>query len=318
MNPQTIPVTADNFLRAESDLYFGRVVERGGLGKFEHSREPTPIDQQTVIRMNRDTLYSSGVFDLEAGPVTVTLPDAGARFMSMQVIDEDEFVPAVVYGPGQHTYSKDSVGTRYVMLAIRTLVDPDNLQDLQVAHQLQDAIQVSQPGQGRFEVPNWDPSSQKTVRQSLLTLGSTIRDSKRAFGPRDDVDPVRHLIGAAAGWGGNPARDAMYLLVTPSKNDGRTIHRLTVKDVPVDGFWSISVYNKDGYFQPNRDNAYTVNNITAKKNADGSVTVLFGGRDKTVNCLPIVAGWNYTVRLYRPRPEILNGTWVFPAAEPVK
>ena len=57
----------------------------GGLGKFVHRREPAAIDNQTVIRLNRDTLYSAAVFDLDAGPVTITLPDAGQRFMSMQV-----------------------------------------------------------------------------------------------------------------------------------------------------------------------------------------------------------------------------------------
>src|ERR1700761_620717 len=88
--PNAIPVTADNFPRAESDLYFSGVVKDGGFGKFMHRREPTPIAEQTVVRMNRDTLYSAAVFDLDAGPVTITLPDSGKRFLSMQVIDEDE------------------------------------------------------------------------------------------------------------------------------------------------------------------------------------------------------------------------------------
>jgi hypothetical protein len=47
-----IPATADNFTRAESDLYFSGVVKDDGFGKFMHRREPTPIDRQTVIRMN--------------------------------------------------------------------------------------------------------------------------------------------------------------------------------------------------------------------------------------------------------------------------
>src|SRR5271168_4472571 len=68
-----IAVTPDNFVRAESDLYFSGVVKDGGFGKFMHRREPTPIAAQTVIRMNRDTLYSAAVFDLDAGPVTITL-----------------------------------------------------------------------------------------------------------------------------------------------------------------------------------------------------------------------------------------------------
>jgi hypothetical protein len=78
------------------------------------------------------------------------------------------------------------------------------------------------------------------------------------------------------------------------------------------------LHNAEGYLQPNPLNAYSLNNITATKASDGSVTVQFGGCDaKTPNCLPIVKGWNYLVRLYRPRVEILNGTWKFPEAVPV-
>jgi hypothetical protein len=88
-----------------------------------------------------------------------------------------------------------------------------------------------------------------------------------------------------------------------------------VRDVPVEGFWSITVYNADGYLEPNDRNAYSVNNITAAANDDGSVTVHFGGDDDRPNLLPIMDDWNYTVRLYRPRPEILDGTWTFPAIE---
>ena len=117
------PVGVDNFVRAESDLYMGKMVVDGGVGKFIHSRAPVAIDAQNVIRMNRDTLYSEAVFDLDAGPVTITLPEAGARFMSMQIVDEDHYVPAVYYGAGSHTLSKAEIGTRYVFVAIRTLVD---------------------------------------------------------------------------------------------------------------------------------------------------------------------------------------------------
>jgi hypothetical protein len=96
------------------------------------------------------------------------------------------------------------------------------------------------------------------------------------------------------------------------------VYKLRVKDVPVDAFWSVSVYNASGYFEKNPYNAYTLNNITAKKDSDGAITIQFGGCDgKIPNCLPIMSGWNYTVRLYRPRSEILDGKWKFPNPEPV-
>jgi hypothetical protein len=312
-------VTADNFARAETDLYFANVVGRDGFGKFMHIRLPTPLDHQDVIRMNRDTLYSGAVFDLNAGPVTITLPDAGKRFMSMQVINEDEYTPMVVYGTGSYTLTKEKVGTRYVLTAIRTLVDPDNPADLDNVHKLQDAIKVSQNTPGTFEVPKWDKESQDKVRSALLILGATMPDLRHAFGAKGDVDAVRYLIGAATGWGGNPDKDAVYLNFTPKDNDGTGVYKLAVKDVPVDGFWSISLYNAKGYFQKNPYDAYSVNNITAKKDADGGVTVQFGGADgKTPNCLPIMPGWNYLVRLYRPRAEILDGTYKFPESQRVQ
>jgi hypothetical protein len=315
----TVPVTVENFIRAETDLYFSAVaLKEGGFGKFEHHRELSPIDAQTIIRMNRDTLYSAAVFDLDAGPVTITLPDPGKRFMSMQVINEDEYSLPAKYAPGKYSITRQQIGTRYVIVGVRTLVDPNDPADVSKVHALQDAIKVEQPGgPGKFEVPKWDPASQKKVRDALIVLGTTLTDTSRSFGTKDQVDPVQRLISAATTWGGNPRKDAIYLNFTPPKNDGNTIYKLNVRDVPVDGFWSISLYNADGYYEKNPYDAYSLNNITSKKNADGSVTIQFGGCDgKIPNCLPIMKGWNYTVRLYRARPEILSGKWKFPEPQP--
>jgi hypothetical protein len=91
-----------------------------------------------------------------------------------------------------------------------------------------------------------------------------------------------------------------------------------VKDAPVDGFWSISVYDKGRLFVKNDLASYSINNLTATKSPDGSVTVQFGGCQKdTPNCIPTPPEWNYIVREYRPRKEILDGTWKFPEAQPV-
>jgi len=317
-NAAPVPVTVDNFVRAESDRYFATVVRQGGFGKFNHYRQLAALDKIVVTRANRDTLYSVSVFDLDAGPVTVTLPDAGKRFRSMAVINQDHHVPAAVHDAGVYTFSREKVGTRYVFIALRTLVDPTNPEDVRQAIALQGATRVQQASAGRFEVPAWDKAGLDKIRNALFALGETVPDSRGMFGSRDQVSPVRHLIGSAIAWGGNHEKDALYLNVTPARNDGATVYRLKVKDVPVDSFWSVSVYNAVGMFEPNPYGAYTLNNLTAKKDADGAVTVQFGGCDGVLaNCLPVMRGWNYMVRLYRPRAEILNRTWAFPEAQPV-
>ena len=316
-----IIVTPDNFVRAESDVYMANQVKDGAFGQFKHTREPAPVDRQLIVRLNRDTIYSSGVFDLDAGPVTISLPEAGTRFLSALVINEDHYNPQVFYGAGTHMLTRENVGTRYAMVGVRILADPNDPEDMRKANALQDSITVSQPGgPGSFEIPEWDPVSQSKVREALIALSNAIPDLRYAAGPnKDSVDPVRRIAAAASGWGLNPDKDAVYLNVFPERNDGQIPYRLAVKEVPVDAFWSVTVYTADGYFKPNDLNAYSINSVTGRKGEDGSITIQFGDCTKdTPNCLPVTEGWNYMVRLYRPREAILNGSWSFPVAEPIR
>jgi hypothetical protein len=203
-------------------------------------------------------------------------------------------------------------------LIIRTLVNAEDAKDVAAANKLQDAVTVTQASSGAFEIPLWDAVSQDKARGALFALGA-LGNVVNRFGKKGEVDPLDHLIGTATGWGGNPRDAAEYQNVYPFRNDGETAYRLTLKDVPVDGFWSVSVYNSDGYFVKNDLNAYSVNNLTAKTNSDGAVTVQFGNCAKdTPNCLPIMSGWNFTMRFYRPRKSILDGSWKVPVLQPVE
>jgi hypothetical protein len=144
----------------------------------------------------------------------------------MMVVNQDHYIYEVDYTPGNYNFTRGEVGTRYVFMALRILIDPANPKDVKEAHALQDAVIVRQKSAGRFEVPNWDPVSQKKVRDSLLALSSTLPDLKRAFGARFQVDQVRHLIGTAAAWGGNPDKDAFYLNVTPTRTTAQRSKRV--------------------------------------------------------------------------------------------
>ena len=316
---EPIPVTPDNFARAESDLRLSAIVKSAGLGKFQHQRVAPALDKQVVARVERDLLVSPAVFDLDAGPVTITLPDPGKRFLSLQLIDEEGYTAEVDYGGGTRVLTKDRLGTRYALAVLRIAAIPGDAQEAAAANALQDAVKIEQPGgPGVFETPNWDAPGQVDVRTGLRVLSETLHDSKRMFGPRGKVDPVRFLIGAATAWGGLPEADLLILDRTPPANDGQTVHRVEVRDIPVDGFWSVSVTNNRGFLVANPQGAYTLTSATAKPGPDGAAVIQFGGCDGTVvNCLPTPPDWVLTVRLYRPHPEVLSGSWSFPELKPV-
>ncbi len=314
------PVNVLNYVRAETDMQFtGYAAKAGGVGKLMNFREVYSVENQTTIRGNRDTLYSFGVYDLAAGPVTVIKPESPDRFQSLLVIDQDEYNPVLKNGAGEVSLTIGNVGTRYVMVLFRTFCDPNSPEDMKKAHALQDAIQIKQASPGKLELPDWDEASLVATRKTLNELVSKLDGVPKAFGPRDEVDPTQHLIGAAYGWGGNPQRGAMYFNVVPKKNDGKTAYTLTMpKEVPVQAFWSVTVYNKDGFFTPNKLNAYSFNSVTAKRNSDGTVTIHFGGEANATNYLPITDGWNYIVRCYLPGWQIIEGNWTPPAPQMVE
>jgi hypothetical protein len=307
-------VTVDNFTRAETDEIMKSYVESGGFGEFSHIRVPTPLDEQNVIRMNLDTLYSFGVFDL-TNPVTITKPESDGRFQSMLVINQDHSMLPVIHEAGEFTYTQEQMGTRYMIVVIRTFADSTDEADVAAANALQDKLIATQDSIGTFEIPEWDTDSLSEVRDAVLTLALTRVDTKPYFGDKEKLNPLYHLLGTAVGWGGNPPEAAMYAMGLVDKNDG-TPYTVTVKDVPVDGFWSLTVYNKEGFMEPNDLGVNAYNNVTAAQNDDGSYTINFGGCDDgRINCIPITDGWNYAVRQYQPQQVIIDGEWNFPKAE---
>lgn len=311
-------VNAATFIRAESDTYMRNIVaQNGGLGVLVHQRSVVALDAQTIIRMNRDTLYSSAVIDLAAGPVTVTLPEVSdGRYVAMQVVNQDHLTPMVLRD-GRHELTQDSVGTRYAALLVRVFADPASEADLAAAHAVQDGIVLEQATAGVLDLPDWDKTTLDAARKALLDLGALgTAGFGVQMGKAGEVDPIAHLVATAVGWGLNPPSEAVYLFPALATNDGTTVHRLTLRDIPVDGFWSVSVYNKDGFFEPNDIGRNSVNNVTGVKDADGAITVQFGGCSSTGpdNCVPITEGWNYVVRLYRPRAEVQDGSWTLPVA----
>jgi hypothetical protein len=236
--------------------------------------------------------------------------------MSVMVVNEDHHINRVFHKAGTHKLTMKEFHTPFVNLSVRTLVDASDPADIKKANALQDQIMLKAASARAYTPPKYDEASYQATYKRLIELSRGMPDARRTFGRKEDVSEVRHLLGTAFGWGGLPEEEAYY--VTADSNLPTGAYIISVKDVPVDAFWSISVYNKDGFFEKNEYDAYAVNNISGKPNSDGSFTIHFGGDPKSINYLPITEGWNYSVRLYQPRKEILDGTWTFPDVEPVK
>ena len=147
-----VPVTVANFTSAETDRMFSAfAVGAGGLNRFHHTRLPTPLDQQTVIRMNRDTLYSVAVVDLDGEP-RLTIPDAGDRYLSVMVVNQDHCINQVLREPGVYTLRRDDFDIRYAAIAARILVDPVDPTDVTAVNAIQDRFELS-ASTTSFDIP---------------------------------------------------------------------------------------------------------------------------------------------------------------------
>lgn len=341
-------VTIDNYLRAESDSYMGKCVQKGALGKFVHQREVTKVDPsaesapkhgQDVIRMSRDTLYSSLILDL-ASPATLTFPDVGDRFLSLEFGSETHDIFQSEYTPGKHLLTRNgcsceppcrsmrsgiactAFGTPYAFILLRTLANADNATDIAEAHKAQDSFALEQQDVGKWAVPDWSHADLVAVREHLLELKATSTEPVTfgSFTGPEKIDRLYGVLNVAAGWGGARAEDQSYYSWRPPAGDIGTF-TLTMPKVPLDGngFWSITVYNKEGYMFADPSNYNSAAQGQQGLNPDGSTTVHFGGCDhparrvpSKAHCMPVTPGWNIIMRFFRPGKEILDGSWVVP------
>jgi hypothetical protein len=304
-------VNVDNFARAETARMFDDILQMtGGVNRWFHYRSPTPLDQQPVIRMNRDTLYSGAIVDISNG-ARISLPDTGGRYMTVMVVNEEHYDNLVLSEPGDHELTMDDHGAAYVSLSIRTFLDPADPTDIAEVNALQDAVMLEARSARPYTHPDYDRHTLDATRELLQKLGEGVPDTHRMFGREGEVEPIRHLIGTAVGWGGLPETEAFYYIDATPRPAGH--YSMTFTDIPVDAFWSLAIYNRDGYFESNPYDSFGVNSVTGRTNIDGSITVdLAPLDDDFTNHVHVMDDWNYVLRLYRPRASVLDGSWTPP------
>jgi hypothetical protein len=311
------PVTPETFIRAETDRYFAlSVAMNGGVNRLFHYRGLVPLDQQSVVRMNRDVLYSVGIADTEGG-ATITVPEMpDSRYVSVYIADNDHYVPAVIYEPGEHRLPQD---TRFLAVGVRIQVfDPADADEVRLINALQDKFAITASSSGPFTAPEWDQESLSTLRRKYEAEFSTYDRYPDGWqGRRGEVDESTRHLAAAGAWGLFPNRDAFYINHNPGLP--ATGPYQATYDIPEnDAFWSITVYGDDGYM---KSDTCILNAANVALDDDGRFTARFGSAEAwgpTPNRLDISPGWNFLMRVYRPGRSVLDGAYTLPAVQPVR
>lgn len=308
-------VTPATYIRAETDRSFANIAKlAGGVNRFYAIRRPTPLDAQTIVRMNKDTLYSSAIVDTEGGAtLTLPKPDKG-RYMSALLVDNDHYAPRVIYTPGTHQLPTD---TKYLSVVVRVQVfNPDDPAELERVHRLQDQVVLKTTRSDPLPPPRWDPASLQVLTRRYEEESKAYPSWKGMMGPRGKVDEKTRHIAAAAAWGLFPEEDATYL--NYAGDEDISVCRVATYKVPDNkAFWSITVYGADGYMKSNRS---IVNSSNVRLNPNGTFTVHYGSAEvcgERANRLDVTPGWNFLMRIYRPGPSVVSGAYALPKAVPV-
>jgi len=317
---QTTVVTDENYGLAESEIIFmdniqkiSAVTGTSGTGVFMHLRKGADPKDRAIMRINFDTLYSSAIVDL-AEDAVLTMPETNGRYQSAWIITDEHYNPMAFVKPGTYTLTQGNVGRRYAAIVMRTQVNVADPADLAIVHELQDQLKLEQKAKGSFEPSgNWDMEEVLAMRAKYQQIGKEEGiTSEVIFGKKGEVPLKEHNVGTAMGWGGLTPERAVYPSIFAESTKPQT---LTLKDVPAAAFWSITVYDAEGYPQ---GDVFNINSAFAVPNEDGSYTIHFGGDKDSVNHMDIFEGWNIALRIYEPTEAYFNGEWVMPELELVE
>lgn len=299
--PALIPVTLDNYRFAESDVAFDNITKFVGTNQFLHFPvDAFDLENQTVVRMNRDTIYSAAILNVSEG-ASVTLPEANGRYMSAMVVQNDHYIDQVFKTPGTHVIAAD---TDFVMLALRIRINPNDSADGARVKALQDAVAFEVNATESHDLQDYDMQQLVTLRDELAAEAAGLGSLNNMSGARGTIDDHMHLLGTAAGWGLLPDANARYL--SYGQEDGQGCFHATYLVPPFNepGFFSITMYNADGWIFSDRA---ILNEYNIEFNDDGTFDAYFGEcGDDAKNNLPVVDGWNFLMRVYEPRLEELD------------
>jgi hypothetical protein len=305
-----VVVTEDNYPTLETSRQLVKIQDKVGVNEFDHKRLLTPTDAQPVVRMNRDTFYSFSLVDVSEGAY-VTLPEVpalpGGTYMSLEVVTEDHRVQPMKYGAG--TYNLTTSKGDHVYALIRL----DARFSVEEANKIQDKMSITAKSKKVFDTVQVNKESFHKIENGLKAQMPGLLKSnpiEATFGmftaPTDASNELfakkKYAIGSAIGWGGAQLVDNVYEVSGNYPAD--QCHQMTFEDPKNKAFWSVTVYNKQGFMFGELANA---SSNTAKVNKDGTYTVSYGCGKDAINNIPTknASGvFNIAMRHYIPSDRV--------------
>ncbi|KZZ53404.1 lytic murein transglycosylase, partial [Oleiphilus sp. HI0122] len=215
-----IVVDERNFTIAETDLYMANHSKEHPVNTFRHSREMSSIDNQFVVRENRDVMYSHAVVDISQG-ATLTNPEWDV-FSVIQVIDENQYTIASIYPGEEKTFTpKDVALGSHLFLNMRTGVRSLDEKGYKEAHAHQDAVMIKSHSSIPYQPKGFETTSLDTMRKALKARMAEADKPEYYFGTSDEVEETQFLIASAVGIFGLPIKDAAYLNTIQPAGDAR-------------------------------------------------------------------------------------------------
>jgi len=320
--------TNDHFNRS---AHFAYKMAGNENGKMQFIPNVADHESRFVVRPNSDTLYGFAFYEIGTGYLIVNMPKVD-RYQILTIWDIDHYITATHVGGDDKPFVVVKEGNPIpegdynvvITKTDRTIVQHRTLLmgagDLEAAQTLAAGITVTKVGTpAEVEGPYPFILSENKLKEMddffNSRLGTIPWDNTIGYADNKNLDPMNVAQGVYEGLGMLAPNDARYAVVDTDA-DGNELkenqkYTLTVPaDIPVEYFWSATVYDGNGFFVANEEKVYLANSTFADQNSDGSITVTFGNCEvKSVNCIPTTKDWNMTWRYYGPKDTIANGAW---------
>jgi len=302
-DPVKYGMTAKEFIQAESRAFISNFIGRNGINNWFHFQALANKDDTWVVSPNNDTIYSIVAVNAKDG-FTLVVPDVGERFVSVHILGENHMSPFYLYGGGTYKFTRDQFESDYLALGIRMGTDGTPEDVKHIVNDLQPQYKILH-ADSSDTMTRPDTEKMLKVREAMIKEYDSLPDT---FGVMVDhtskvTDWEKFTYVTAGAWGLSPDHTAMYAPYSLDNVKGGQCYTATYPAVPVDAFFSITVYGQDKFLMADHDNIVS-SNQNAVVNKDGSFTVIYGNMDCKVKGKNFLYtpqdNWSFLMRAYKP------------------